>query len=153
MSSVNRHPGGRPDGGRYARSPRAEQPTTLTPRAADKSREITLPSGARVWMKGDRRHRLDGPAYIGPEGTQEHWVDGVRHRTDGPAVVRPDGSVSYYEDGLRHRVGGPAVIEASGTVEHYFRGALHRLDGPAILTHDGRELFFVNGRQVDRLPT
>lgn len=35
-------------------------------------------------------HRIGGPAIIHPDGTEEWWVDNKRHRIDGPAFVSAD---------------------------------------------------------------
>ena len=44
------------------------------------------------WHKGDKRHRLDGPAYSyyyknGNIETEYWYNDHKRHRLDGPAVI------------------------------------------------------------------
>ncbi len=77
-------------------------------------------------------HRVDGPAYIRADGTQEWWVEGKRHRLDGPAVVRADGTQEWWVEGKRHRLDGPAYID------------LHRLDGPAVVRADGTQTWWVN---------
>ena len=44
-------------------------------------------------------HRLDGPAWIHPNGT-EYWVqDGDLHRLNGPAVIRHDKRLYWYVKG------------------------------------------------------
>ena len=45
------------------------------------------------------RHRLDGPAFIGADGTQEWWVNGQLHRLDGPAVIGADGTQEWWVNG------------------------------------------------------
>ena len=62
-------------------------------------------------------HRLDGPAYIGVDGTKSWYQNGLKHRTDGPAVEFADGSKEWYVNGQRHRVDGPAYEGASGSKE------------------------------------
>jgi len=82
-----------------------------------------------VWRVGDKRHRIDGPAYVQyhPDGTVEYeaWlVDGKPHRIDGPAHVwyHSDGTVeheTWVVDGKLHRTDGPAAVwyHPDGTVE------------------------------------
>jgi len=43
-----------------------------------------------------RLHRLDGPAFIYPDGTQSWWLNGKYHRTDGPAIIYVDGTEEWY---------------------------------------------------------
>ena len=40
------------------------------------------------WYRNGQRHREDGPAYEGSDGTREWWLNGQRHREDGPAAER-----------------------------------------------------------------
>lgn len=44
-------------------------------------------------------HRLDGPAVIGWDGTQEWYSNGVISREDGPAVIYSDGSTDWAWNG------------------------------------------------------
>ena len=41
-------------------------------------------------------HRIDGPAYIYPDGRQEWYLNSKIHRLDGPAVIFPNGSQKWY---------------------------------------------------------
>ncbi len=45
-----------------------------------------------VGLTEGKLHLLDGPAYIGANGTQEWRVEGQLHRLDGPAIIRANGS-------------------------------------------------------------
>lgn len=48
------------------------------------------------------RHRVDGPAYIGPGGSEMWMQGGVRHRLDGPAHIYPGGTEEYWIEGKRY---------------------------------------------------
>jgi hypothetical protein len=41
-------------------------------------------------------HREDGPAIIGPDGSQKWYVNGKRHREDGPAYIGSNGRQLWY---------------------------------------------------------
>jgi hypothetical protein len=45
----------------------------------------------RGWPESRRLHRVDGPAIVWADGTQEWWVEGQLHRVDGPAIIYADG--------------------------------------------------------------
>jgi len=47
----------------------------------------------------EKKHRLDGPAYINNDGEKEWWKNGKRHRIDGPAVIGQNGSKRWYING------------------------------------------------------
>ncbi len=49
-----------------------------------------------MWLVEGKRHRLDGPAVVRVDGTQEWWVEGKLHRLDSPAVSYADGSRAWY---------------------------------------------------------
>lgn len=70
-------------------------------------------------------HRLDGPAYITPDGYEAWYRHGLLHRSDGPAILTPGKSDQWYSDGKRHREDGPA-IDGRSRREWWFRGK--RLD-------------------------
>jgi len=45
--------------------------------------------GVKEWRLNGKRHRADGPAYIG--GNIQTWyLNGKRHRADGPAYINGD---------------------------------------------------------------
>jgi hypothetical protein len=44
-------------------------------------------------------HRLDGPAYIGADGSQVWFVNGKCHRLDGPAYIGADGTQQWFVNG------------------------------------------------------
>jgi len=79
-------------------------------------------AGTTSWWLDGKRHRVDGPAYMGEDGTLEWWIDGKRHRTDGPACEYADGTKLWYLDGKRHRVNGPAIEYAYGGKHWYLDG-------------------------------
>ena len=58
---------------------------------------VDAPTGRRYLADG-KLHRLDGPAYVGKDGTQEWYVHGELHRDGGPAVVA-DGGEEWYDHG------------------------------------------------------
>jgi len=56
--------------------------------------------GTQVWrVNRTSYHRLDGPAIIWANGTQEWWVNDLRHRTSGPAIIWANGTQSWYVNG------------------------------------------------------
>ena len=59
--------------------------------------------GSREWTTKidgeDAYHRLDGPAWIGADGVEEWWVNGVRHQLDGPAEIDTYGWAEWWIDG------------------------------------------------------
>lgn len=63
--------------------------------------------------------------------------NGMRHRLNGPAVIWSDGSEEWYVHGRRHRLGGPALVRQDGWQEWYKDDLLHREDGPAVIRPDG----------------
>ena len=44
----------------------------------------------------DIRHNPYGPSYIDKNGYKSYWVEGKRHRLDGPAAIWPNGCEEYY---------------------------------------------------------
>lgn len=82
-------------------------------------------------------HRVDGPAVINVDGSEEWWTNGKLHRLDGPAWTKSNGSKEWWVNGQRHRVDGPAVVFSGGLRAWHQYGQLHRLDGPA---ETGRKL-------------
>ncbi|MHB8220768.1 MAG: hypothetical protein ACYDHU_10685 [Acidimicrobiales bacterium] len=96
-----------------------------------------------------RLHRIDGPALVIPDGTEEWYLDGHLHRTDGgPAVTTGDGSLYWYEHGRLHRTNGPAIMRSDGSREYYRHGELHRTDGPAISGPYVSVRWYLYGRRV-----
>jgi hypothetical protein len=55
--------------------------------------------GNKSWYKNSKRHREDGPAYIGFDGYQLWFIDGLRHKTDGPGEINQDGSYYFWVNG------------------------------------------------------
>ena len=58
-----------------------------------------------------QRHREDGPAFEGKDGTKEWWVNGQPHREDGPAYMEADGTGSWYRNGQPWPEGARAAKE------------------------------------------
>lgn len=91
-------------------------------------RLTTRTNGIQEWrLANGQLHRIDGPAYVHPNGTDEWWQHGKLHRVDGPAVTYTDGSEFWYQHGQRHRVGGPACTYSDGTRQWWINGV--RLEG------------------------
>src|SRR5574343_81317 len=80
--------------------------------------------GTYYFNEKDKRHRTDGPAYEGNDGTKQWYVNGERHRTDGPAIEYADGAKEWYVNGELHRTDGPAVEYRNGTKYWYVNGEL-----------------------------
>lgn len=49
-----------------------------------------------------RYHRIDGPAIVYEDGTQEFYNLDLLHNRNGAAVVYPDGRREYWLDGTRY---------------------------------------------------
>jgi hypothetical protein len=60
---------------------------------------LIIEYGDQCWYKNDLRHREDGPAIIGSNGTKKWYFEGKLHRTDGPAVIYSWGSKYWYLNG------------------------------------------------------
>lgn len=35
-------------------------------------------NGTTIWSKGNNVHRLEGPAFVGPDGTTRWWLNGIQ---------------------------------------------------------------------------
>jgi len=58
--------------------------------------------GVEVWRDSEGRyHRIDGPAWVCPNGYTAWWVHGEPHREGGPAIVWPNGTMAWYLRGER----------------------------------------------------
>lgn len=79
------------------------------------------------------------------------WSDelGRPHRINGPAIVFPNGSEQWYRHGELHREGGPAMIWVGDSEAWFQNGVRHREDGPAytILKTDIK-MWWIHGEQV-----
>lgn len=121
-------------------------------------------------------HRLDGPAAILGDGTEEWYYEGALHRDgdqpayisstgerewrqygtlhrdgDQPAKTSPDGNIEYYMNGQLHRSGGkPALARPDGHTEWRVGGELHRPVeyGPALIESDGTCVYFEHGEKM-----
>jgi hypothetical protein len=90
-------------------------------------------------------HRVNGPAVIRADGTQEWWRYGRLHReNDEPAVIGANGRQIWYQNGWHHRVDGPAIVCPSGYTAWFRNGRLHRESGPAITRADGTQDWWQN---------
>lgn len=99
--------------------------------------------GTRVWTNdAKQRHRVDGPAVIFADGSEEWWYEGLLHRDGKPAKTHPNGDCVWYTHGKLHCTSGPAIV--SLITEWWVNGKLHRLNGPAIEYPDGRRSWYAN---------
>ena len=73
-----------------------------------------LPYRDQYWRVNGKLHLVDGPAYIGADGTEVWLQDGNLHRLDGPAYIGADGYHAWLQNGVLHRLDGPAWIGADG---------------------------------------
>ena len=92
--------------------------------------------GVKYWLDGEDKHRVEGPAVLRPDGSEEWWLYGSKHREDGPAITE-EGRCEYWQHGVLHRTDGPAVTKGERR-EYWQHGVLHRIDGPAIIDTDRR---------------
>lgn len=75
------------------------------------------------WFNDDGElHRLDGPAFVGSDGSKSWWLHGKCHRLNNPALIFTSGSKSYYQNGVLHRLDGPAMELSNGDAEWYSGG-------------------------------
>jgi len=51
---------------------------------------------SQSFLQNGKLHRIDGPAAIDKNGTQQYRINGKLHRIDGPAFIWPDGDVEYW---------------------------------------------------------
>jgi hypothetical protein len=75
-------------------------------------------------------------------------MDGAKDKSSAPAklICTPDGTQRWYLDGQLHRDDGPAYEGIDGTKMWFRQNKMHREDGPALIQPDGREEFWLNGR-------
>jgi len=72
-------------------------------------------TGIKLWKNKKREyHRLDGPAIIYKNGSEEWWENGKLHRLYGPAIDYADGRKEWWENGKLHREDGPAILYTNG---------------------------------------
>lgn len=108
--------------------------------------------GNEFWLDAQGEFHSDvGPAVIYSSGAILWYRHGKYHRVDGPAMVLP-GAEYWYQNGKLHRDNGPAVIKDTGEYAWYQNGELHRSDGPAVTRSDGAEEWYVRGRRIHPVP-
>lgn len=90
-------------------------------------------------------HRLNGPAVILEDGTEQWWDMGCIHREDGPAIIKPDGTEIWVKRGGFNRKDGPAVKLPDGREFWFKAGVLGCEDGPAISCPNGLKLWYKCG--------
>lgn len=99
-----------------------------------------------IYLRHNKKHRVDGPAIESANGDKEWYVNDKCHRTDGPAIVRANGSKVWRIDGKRHRTDGPAIQGYNGDKMWYVDDQLHRTDGPAVEYANGICDWYMNGK-------
>jgi len=100
--------------------------------------------GRGVWYKHNKRHRVDGPAVVCVDGTEQWYWEG----NQTPAPVRED--IRYVwrnEIGEAHREHGPAIVYDDGRMCWYKNNKRHREDGPAIICSDEEPKWYLNGKE------
>lgn len=101
---------------------------------------VTTPMGTRCWYSSGQLHRVQGPAVVYLDGSEEWWFEGRRHRMGGPAITFKCGLTKWYMHGLKHCLSGPAVTNRCGR-SHSFNKCLEPTLGlPACHTE-----YWVNG--------
>jgi hypothetical protein len=58
-----------------------------------------------------------------------------------------DGSIEYFKNNLLHREDGPAWITSYNLKSWFFRGRYHNLNGPARILPDGKEEYWIHGKE------
>ena len=83
-------------------------------------------------------------------GNLEWKKDGKTHRDgDKPAYIGADGSLLWTQNGKIHRDGDkPAWICSDGTLYWCQNGQWHRSCGPAVIRSDGRQEWWINGKDI-----
>lgn len=148
-----------------------------------KSGWVTDSNGvSRHYNDSGALHNEGSPAEIRTNGTQLYYRNGALHREGGsPAMIGAKGTQKFAVDGKYHRLGGlPAITWSKGPyrsewwengeilraqtkdgiMEYYAPGcnerdtaSCHRVDGPAVVYPDGRQEFWLNGRQYSNQQT
>jgi len=68
-----------------------------------KSTMRILDIGRKIWeLPNGKKHREDGPAIEGYDGSKEWWVNGKYHREDGPAIEYANGVKSWWLNGSEY---------------------------------------------------
>lgn len=99
-------------------------------------RQINDDGAIHYYNEAGEYHRIDGPAIIRLNGSEEWLINGRHHRTDGPAYIGSDGAELWVIEGETHREDGPAVKWADGRLGWYINNKLHRIDGPAFMNNN-----------------
>ena len=63
--------------------------------------KVTVNRDGTYILEG-KRHCLDGPAVVFPDGTKMWYLNNKRHRVDGPAIEWADGRKEYFIEGKRY---------------------------------------------------
>lgn len=109
--------------------------------------------GGRIWYQTGTHtfHRNVGPALIHNSSSVSWWNNGQLHRLDGPAYVNSYGDKEWWYHGRLHRTYGPAIESRTGTKIWYHYGKCHREDGPAVIHANGREEYWIDDIEYDKL--
>jgi hypothetical protein len=91
--------------------------------ASSESVGYVLPDGTRIWLIDTRLyHRVDGPAVVHPDGSQEWWHLGWLHRDHGPAIIGPEARLEWWHHGRPMWSDGERV--SPGLIRHDDYGCL-----------------------------
>jgi hypothetical protein len=102
-------------------------------------------------MRNDLDFRFSGPGRYGDIWYNQFYLDEnqLYHREDGPAIIDGEGNKYWYWRDKQHRDGDlPAVEMKDGTLGWFRHGQQHRETGPAVIHPDGREEYWLNGKQL-----
>ena len=63
-----------------------------------------------------------------------------------------NGDIIYYKKDkvIIHNPYGPAIIGRDGFIGYWINGNRHRLDGPAMIRSNGEEIYFINGKSLNK---
>lgn len=112
----------------------------------------------KEYILNGKIHRLNGPAIISKNGTEEWYINNKRHREGGPAYIvywnidgnMVWGSEIWYKNGKKHREDGPAVTNANGVKIWLIEDQRHREGGPAVTYGNGEEEWYIKGKRAIR---
>lgn len=76
-------------------------------------------------------------------------TDKFKDMKSEPRVYREQGETAWFNDaGKFHRIGGPADEFENGDKVFYVNGLRHNEDGAAIQLADGRNFFYLEGKEL-----
>lgn len=105
-----------------------------------------LEDDTKVWLSSNKKHRIDGPAVVKPNGTLEYWIydqsvsaEEWKQVENGEIVIEQwdQNSVQFKKNGKNHRDNGPSWIKNDGALCWEKYGQEHREDGPSFIFSNG----------------